>query len=116
MFFGSRHNLILPGRGRGMSDGWETRRRRGPGHDWAIVRLGRAGAIRRAEVDHGALQGQRARQLLDRSREAPDAAAQTAGRVPRCVARASPADAAPAAHLHRFEEELARPARRRTRA
>jgi allantoicase len=51
MFFGSRHNLILPGRGRDMSDGWETRRRRGPGHDWAIVRLGAPGSVRRVEVD-----------------------------------------------------------------
>jgi len=34
-----------------MMDGWETRRRRGPGHDWAIVRLGAAGRIRRVEVD-----------------------------------------------------------------
>ena len=51
MFFGSRHNLILPGRGRDMGDGWETKRRRGPGHDWAIVQLGTAGAIHRAEVD-----------------------------------------------------------------
>jgi allantoicase len=51
MFFGSRHNLILPGRGRDMSDGWETRRRRGPGHDWAIVKLGRPGTIRAVEVD-----------------------------------------------------------------
>jgi allantoicase len=50
-FFGSRHNLVLPGRGLNMSDGWETRRRRGPGHDWAIVQLGRAGVVRRVEVD-----------------------------------------------------------------
>jgi allantoicase len=51
MFFGSRHNLILPGRGRDMGDGWETRRRRGPGFDWAIVKLGRPGTIRSIEVD-----------------------------------------------------------------
>lgn len=50
-FFGSRRNLILPGRARDMSDGWETRRRRGPGHDWVILRLGRPGEIRRVEVD-----------------------------------------------------------------
>src|SRR6266542_4696513 len=56
-FFGSRHNLILPGRGRDMSDGWETRRRRGPGHDWAFLRLGRAGTIRRAEVDTAHFKG-----------------------------------------------------------
>src|SRR5579883_1609118 len=26
-------------------DGWETRRKRGAGHDWAIVKLGRRGRI-----------------------------------------------------------------------
>jgi allantoicase len=51
MFFGKMQNLILPGPSRGMHDGWETKRRRGPGHDWAIVRLGRPGSIRRIEVD-----------------------------------------------------------------
>ena len=51
MFFGSRHNLIMPGDARTMADGWETRRRRGPGHDWTIVRLGTAGTVRRIEVD-----------------------------------------------------------------
>jgi len=51
MFFGHRHNLIMPGRAANMSDGWETKRRRGPGHDWAIVKLGAAGHIRRVEVD-----------------------------------------------------------------
>ncbi len=43
MFFGSRHNLIMPGDARNMGDGWETKRRRGPGHDWTIVRLGGRG-------------------------------------------------------------------------
>ncbi len=51
MFFGSRHNLIMPGDARNMGDGWETRRRRGPGHDWTIVRLAAAGTIRRIEID-----------------------------------------------------------------
>lgn len=32
-------------------DGWETRRRRGPGHDWAIVRLGMPGIVRGVVVD-----------------------------------------------------------------
>jgi len=57
MFFGSRNNLILPGRSTGMHDGWETRRRRGPGHDWCVVRLGAAGAIRRVEVDTSYFKG-----------------------------------------------------------
>lgn len=51
MFFGHRHNLIMPGRATNMSDGWETKRRRGPGHDWTIIRLGKPGHIRRLEVD-----------------------------------------------------------------
>jgi allantoicase len=51
MFFGSRNHLIMPGPPRGMADGWETRRRRTPGHDWTVVRLGRPGAISRVDVD-----------------------------------------------------------------
>jgi allantoicase len=51
MFFGSRHNLIMPGDVRAMHEGWETKRRRGEGHDWAIIRLGVPGTIARAEVD-----------------------------------------------------------------
>ena len=51
MFYGHAENMILPGRSVKMRDGWETRRRRGPGHDWAVVRLAAPGAIHRAEID-----------------------------------------------------------------
>jgi allantoicase len=51
MFFGPKHNLIMPGRAHNMSDGWETRRRRGPGHDWVIVKLATEGRVRRIEID-----------------------------------------------------------------
>lgn len=51
MFFGSRHNLIMPGRGVNMGDGWETKRSRRPGPDWVVVRLATAGSIERAIVD-----------------------------------------------------------------
>ena len=51
MFFGHRNNMLMPGRAVNMGDGWETRRLRGPGHDWAIVRLGRAAPIHRVELD-----------------------------------------------------------------
>ncbi len=51
MFFGHRHNLIMPARAEDMGDGWETKRRRGAGHDWCIVKLGTAGTIKRIEVD-----------------------------------------------------------------
>ncbi|MEQ1833698.1 MAG: allantoicase [Candidatus Eisenbacteria bacterium] len=51
MFFGHRQNLVLPGRSTHMGDGWETRRRRGPGHDWSIVRLAVRGQLSRIELD-----------------------------------------------------------------
>src|SRR5262249_33617056 len=57
MFFGSRTNLIKPGPSRSMADGWETRRRRGPGNDWAIVRLAAAGTIERLEIDTSHFKG-----------------------------------------------------------
>ena len=59
--FASRENLITPGpsvfdpstfgpKGK-VYDGWETRRRREPGHDDAIVRLGAPGIVRGVVVD-----------------------------------------------------------------
>jgi allantoicase len=59
--FAEKESLIRPGRP-GFSaetfgnkgqvyDGWETRRRREPGHDWALVRLGMPGAIRGVVID-----------------------------------------------------------------
>jgi allantoicase len=56
-FFGHRHNLIMPGRGLDMSDGWETKRRRGPGHDWCVIKLGTTGSVRRVEVDTSHFKG-----------------------------------------------------------
>ncbi len=59
--FAERESLIRPGRpafrphtfgAKGqVYDGWETRRRREPGHDWAIVRLGMPGIVRGVVVD-----------------------------------------------------------------
>lgn len=57
MFFGHRHNLIMPGRAANMSDGWETKRRRGAGHDWAIIKLARRGVIHSVEVDTAHFKG-----------------------------------------------------------
>jgi allantoicase len=57
MFFGPKHNLIMPGRAHNMSDGWETRRRRGPGHDWVIVKLAAEGRVRRIELDTNHFKG-----------------------------------------------------------
>ena len=44
-------NLLAPTQSKGMWDGWETRRRRGPGHDWATFELGLWGRIEQFVVD-----------------------------------------------------------------
>src|SRR5437763_1562055 len=49
--YGEPRNMLMPYRAANMGDGWETRRRRGPGHDWAVVRLGVAGLVRRIDID-----------------------------------------------------------------
>jgi allantoicase len=59
--FGEKENLLNPApaafepghygpRGE-IVDGWETRRRRDPGHDWALIRLGAPGIITEVGVD-----------------------------------------------------------------
>jgi allantoicase len=65
--FAERENLIKPeapaystytfGHKGQVYDGWETRRRREPGHDWAIARLGAAGVVRGVVVDTAFFKG-----------------------------------------------------------
>lgn len=50
-FFSPMQNLLLPGRGADMHNGWETKRRRQGGNDWMVVKLALPGAIHRVEVD-----------------------------------------------------------------
>ncbi|KDR75198.1 hypothetical protein GALMADRAFT_249162 [Galerina marginata CBS 339.88] len=50
--FGVGSNLILPGRGKNMGDGWETKRSRTKGHnDWVIIQLGTPGELTEVEID-----------------------------------------------------------------
>ena len=59
--FGEKENLLVPtpadftpgnyGHSGEIVDGWETKRRREPGHDWALIRLGAAGVITAVDVD-----------------------------------------------------------------
>jgi len=56
-FYSHPQNLIMPGRAKNMGDGWETKRRRGPGNDWMILRLGAAGTLRKIEVDTNHFKG-----------------------------------------------------------
>ncbi|HEY9855206.1 MAG TPA: hypothetical protein V6D05_05665, partial [Stenomitos sp.] len=57
MFFSHRNNLLMPGRAENMGDGWETKRKRGPGNDWVIIRLGAPGVISSAEIDTNHFKG-----------------------------------------------------------
>lgn len=60
-FFAEKENLLKPGRGifipdkytdRGKwMDGWESRRKRGPGHDWCIIQLAAPGRIHGVDID-----------------------------------------------------------------
>ncbi len=60
-FFAEKENLIKEGRGvfipdkyneRGKwMDGWESRRKRTEGHDWAIIKLGAEGIIKGFDID-----------------------------------------------------------------
>jgi allantoicase len=59
-FFAAKENLVLPepaaartefGHKGKEYDGWETRRRRSPGHDWAVVRLGAPGVVAGVVID-----------------------------------------------------------------
>ena len=60
-FFAEKENLIKPGRGifitdkytdRGKwMDGWESRRKRTEGHDWAVIRLATPGKISGFDID-----------------------------------------------------------------
>ncbi|KAJ4001585.1 galactose-binding domain-like protein [Lentinula boryana] len=56
--FGIGSNLILPGRGTNMGDGWETKRSRLPGHkDWVIIRLAAPGFLEQVELDTAHFKG-----------------------------------------------------------
>jgi len=49
--YSSPNRMLVPGRAKGMWDGWETRRRRGPGNDWAVIRLAGRGTVTRIDFE-----------------------------------------------------------------
>jgi allantoicase len=55
--FGRAENLLLPGRGVDMGDGWETKRTRGVHSDWVIVRLGARGYVDGVVIDTAHFRG-----------------------------------------------------------
>ncbi|NKB61492.1 MAG: allantoicase [Gammaproteobacteria bacterium] len=55
--FGTMRNLLTPGRGVNMGDGWETRRRREPGNDWVVIALAHPGVIKTIDIDTAHFKG-----------------------------------------------------------
>ena len=49
--FGKAENIIAPGKGKNMGDGWETRRSRGKNFDWLILKCATPGKINKIQVD-----------------------------------------------------------------
>jgi allantoicase len=104
MHFGARDNLIMPGRAANMGDGWETKRRRGPGYDWAIVKLGTAGLVSRIEIDTNHFKGNFPESASIDGCLAPDSSLASLGSaawleiLPRTPLRAH--------HRHHFAKEL----------
>jgi allantoicase len=104
--YGTPLNILFPGVGANMGEGWETHRRREPGNEWAIFALGESGEIARAEIDTTHFKG-----------NSPDRCSIQAGYVTsgtdesiviqsmfwRCLL---PEEKLQADHLHQFERQL----------
>jgi allantoicase len=105
--FGRVENLTAPGRGVDMGDGWETRRRREPGHDWAILELGATGIVEAVEVDTAHFKGNYPdRCSIQASAAATGSPANIAAQAEHWPMLLSEVKLQPD-HLHRFRDELA---------
>ena len=49
--FGRAENILAPGIGKNMGDGWETRRSRGKNFDWLIIKCATVGKINKIQID-----------------------------------------------------------------
>tara|TARA_B110000003_G_scaffold48747_1_gene47329 strand:+ start:77 stop:1072 length:996 start_codon:yes stop_codon:yes gene_type:complete len=49
--FGKAENILAPGIGKNMGDGWETRRSRGKNFDWLILKCAAAGKVKKIQID-----------------------------------------------------------------
>ena len=49
--FGRAENILAPGSGKNMGDGWETRRSRGKNFDWLIIKCAAPGKINKIQID-----------------------------------------------------------------
>jgi allantoicase len=102
MFFSHMNNLLMPGRGVNMGDGWETKRNRTPGNrDWVIVRLAHRGILKKVLIDTAHFKGNYPDSfLLEGCDNATDALGNAAWRV------IVPQHQLQAHHEHLFEDEV----------
>ena len=49
--FGKAENILAPGIGKNMGDGWETRRSRGKNFDWLIIKCAAPSKVSKIEID-----------------------------------------------------------------
>jgi ureidoglycolate hydrolase len=57
-YFSSQDNVLMPGRGINMGDGWETRRsRRKNNSEWIVIKLARTGVVKNIEIDTAHFKG-----------------------------------------------------------
>lgn len=106
MFFSSMNNLIMPHRAANMGDGWETKRRRGPGYDWVIVKLGHPGVLRQIEVDTNHFKGNYPDTCSIEGCFAPDANIDVLTWNTHTWEELLPRTKLQASHQHFFEKEL----------
>jgi allantoicase len=95
--YGNPNEMLMPGRAKNMSDGWETKRRRGEGYDWAVIRLGATGVIDKIEIDTNHYKG-----------NYPDRASLEGQRGDGTWVEILPAAKLRAHHRHFFSRELRR--------
>ena len=111
-FYGDPRNMLMPYRAANMGEGWETRRRRGPGHDWAVIRLGLDGAIRRIEVDTAFFKGNypdtASVEAVEMHDDGKGVSADVASRAIGRWSAVLPQTKLQPDHLHVYEADLAR--------
>src|SRR5262249_35362238 len=90
-----------------MEDGWETRRRREPGNDWAILALGRAGSIKKVEIDTAQFKGNYPDQVSLQAAYLPGMEASAVIPLSLYWPVLLPPQKLKAHRLHRFTKEIA---------
>ncbi len=107
LFFSHPAHLLLPGPATHMGDGWETRRRRGPGHDWVLLALAGAGEIAEVEVDTSHFKGNAPGSCSLAGIHAPGATAEDLAERAEGWSEILPRTALQPHTRHRFRREVA---------